>query len=532
MRKLNKKTKICFAIFIGIVIVLMGSIVAMSIRTIAMLSEDYTLTAGTIVYDQANNPIKLSDEGKVSKDSYGQYILTVGESTIKLGSHTMTYTGSSVRIFGGGYQIEQDGTVTAITDETEIQNLSTDAFIKLADRRYILISKEISDSEGTFQISGFLYVVIDTVGNAYLQSTSVSLKTTQPTKLWAGNIEFDIAKESLNVNGISLDTSVLFGTTNKYNEYSYKTIDEDQLPEKMEYTIKGGDGGNGGKGGTGGEGGNGGTGGIGGDGGSGGTGGAGAAGGTGGTGGTGGKGGTGGTGGLGEDQDVVKVVTLTSVIADSSTTITAKYYFEDPFGTLGMVYLQLHKTSELKEYNVTFDQLYLKEQSSEVINYWENANIKTASINAYESSYVFRELEPNVQYYVAIVNESENDTGILTKYLNDYIKITTPDLSNTVFISNTSISEVVVKLLLETTNNYSGSRLALYSDGNILGVYELTDDDIKKAAEGSFEVTFDVKSDISVASAYKKGKTLTIKLVSSDGTDILSSNVYNSFYEK
>ena len=553
-RQFTSRTRLCFVLLAAAIAAALAGMGISAARTMSARQGAYELPARAVVYDSTYMPLELAVSGSVTRHTDGQFYLQEnGVATVPLGAHTLACSDSVVQIFGGGYRIDAAGEVTAITDAEDYPAQEA-ALFKLADRRYLITGGTISDSENTFTANHYLYIVLDVVGNARLYSDTLSLKTTQPTILQFDEMEFDIANEVLKVAGQDIDMSRVIGSTNSYDSGVYKTIDEEQTPDSIDLTIRGGNGGNGGsggdggKGGTGGAGGDGGAGGIGGSGGdggiggtggsggiggTGGSGGSGGAGGSGGSGGTGGSGGAGGAGGLGEEQDVVKIVTLTEVTAPTSTSVTANYHFVDPFGTLGMVYLELHDKASLDAANLSVRDIYDpdKDGDTEIDQYWAGFQAgNRASISAYDSSYTFNGLEPDTQYYVVLAHiTTDSETDRITRTLDDYYRITTKEQNNSLSITYVTTEKVGVLLHLGSVNVCgAGSAVKLELDNGVEVRYPLSDDEIRRAVSQGVEIELDVTNN---ATAFNRTKTLRAALTDENGTELFSCKSANSFYQ-
>lgn len=449
VRKFKKATWIVFSMLAAVIAAAFVVMGATAVRTASAKEPAVELAAGTVIYDSTCTPIQLTESTLVSREN-GVYFLKQSDADIPLGAHTLAYDGSGVRVFGGGYRIDADGSICSVTDQDSFSELGTGAIFKLADRRYAIAASAIADADHVFSADGYLFILMDVVGNARLYSNNMSLKTTQPTTVEGGSITFDIANELMTAGKLTIDLGKLIGTTNTYDSGVYKTIDHPQTPDSIDLTIKGGAGGNGGSGGAGGNGGAGGDGGKGGDGGIGGNGGIGGAGGAGGAGGT---GGTGGSGGIGEDQNPVQIVMLKAVRSESSTSLTVDYYFVDPFGSLGMVYLELHEAAKVAESNVSIRKLYEDRENADCQAYWDEwgrgQNLR-ASVSAYDNTYTFTNLKPGTNYYVVLAHEAESGTGELERTLDDYFKVSTKQMADSLVISAINSTEINFTLELES----------------------------------------------------------------------------------
>ena len=542
MRTFKRATWFLFSMLAFVVVSAFSAMGVTAYRTSAARSPGIELSSGTVIYDSTASPIQLAGSAVVTSEN-GSYSLGQEDTSIPLGAHTLAYDGTGVRIFGGGYRIDADGSVHSVADGDVYTDLSDGAIFKLADRRYAIACSSISDTNHVFSSEGYLFISIDMVGNARLYSNNMSLKTTQPTTIQAGSMVFDIANELLGIGSQSFDLQKLIGSTNTYDSGIYKAIDDPQTPDSIDLTIRGGAGGNGGTGGAGGTGGNGGIGGAGGTGGdggmggvggtggtggaggnggrggAGGNGGAGGAGGTGGSGGAGGAGGTGGSGGIGEDQDVVQIVMLKSVKSETSTSLTVNYYFVDPFGTLGMVYLELHEASELP---ASIRALY-EDEDGLYDDYWDGDTYRRTSVSTYDSSYIFNGLEPGTEYYVVMGHVSENpDTGETERTLDDYFKVSTRAHKNSLTISDVDSSSVGFLLNLESIDT-DAARIMVKDTTSAL---ELTEDEIETAVYTGYSDFLDVDEEILAGM-----KTITLVVLDSSDKTILKASCTNSFYD-
>ena len=429
VRKFKKATWIVFSMLAAVIAAAFVVMGVTAVRTASAKEPAVELAAGTVIYDSTCTPIQLTETTLVSREN-GVYFLKQSDADIPLGAHTLAYDGSGVRVFGGGYRIDADGSICSVTDQDSFSELGTGAIFKLADRRYAIAASAIADADHVFSADGYLFILMDVVGNARLYSNNMSLKTTQPTTVEGGSITFDIANELMTAGKLTIDLGKLIGTTNTYDSGVYKTIDHPQTPDSIDLTIKGGAGGNGGSGGAGGNGG------------------------AGGAGGAGGTGGTGGSGGIGEDQNPVQIVMLKAVRSESSTSLTADYYFVDPFGSLGMVYLELHEAAKVAESNVSIRKLYEDRENADCQAYWDEwgrgQNLR-ASVSAYDNTYTFTDLKPGTNYYVVLAHEAANTvTDEMERTLDDYFKVSTKQMADSLVISAINSKEINFTLELES----------------------------------------------------------------------------------
>lgn len=421
MRKLNKKAK--FSInFFGIAIALLIGCLAYFGYTI-MNEESFTVNfnGSGLFYDENYDRVLTKGSSVVKKKWNGDYILTAnGNKEYNLGSHTISYVGSKIRVFGSGYRITENSDAVKLIDGYEIESMSETSFYKLAKDIYLLVSPTIQDSNNEFQTENFLYIILDKAGNAILSNDNINLKTVKPTTVNCDNLSFNIAEEKLTFNGKEIDTKTVIGSSNKFNADKYQDIQtEDKDKNTVDIDVAGGSGGSGGVGGVGGYGGTGGTGGTGGSGGAGGLGGVGGSGGSGGIGGSGGKGGSAANGSA---VDAIKMIMLRSV-SKASTSLKVTYYASDPYGQYGLIYLDLFE-GDMDE------------------NDHANA-LQTQSISTYDSAYTFSNLEPGKQYKV-VIGHCTTNTGSNVYHVDDVVKTATSDPQNSLSVVTQTQNSIVI----------------------------------------------------------------------------------------
>ena len=402
MRKLNRKAKFSINFFGIAIVLLIGCIVFFGFTV--MNTETFTVNFNSkgLFYNKDYDRVLTTKASQIKKRWNNEYILTEGDKEYNLGEHTISYVDSRVRIFGGGYRITQNSDAIKLIDGYEVENMGETSFYKLKENIYLLVSPTISDSNNEFSTEKFMFIVLDTAGNAILSNDKMNIKTVKPTTLNCENLTFNIAEEKLTYDGKEIDAKNVIGSNNKYDAATYKDIQEENKDkETIDIDATGGTGGSGGTGGIGGTGGTGGTGG------SGGAGGLGGSGGTGGTGGIGGTGGKGGSAANGTAVDAIKMIMLRSV-SKSSTSLKVTYYANDPYGQYGLIYLDLFEAGADTQQH-------------------SNA-LQTQSISTYESTYTFTNLQPDTQYQV-VIGHCTTSTGNRVYTVDDVVKTTTSPLN-------------------------------------------------------------------------------------------------------
>ena len=483
VRKFKKATWIVFSMLAAVIAAAFVVMGATAVRTASAKEPAVELAAGTVIYDSTCTPIQLTETTLVSREN-GVYFLKQSDADIPLGAHTLAYDGSGVRVFGGGYRIDADGSICSVTDQDSFSELGTGAIFKLADRRYAIAASAIADVDHVFSADGYLFILMDVVGNARLYSNNMSLKTTQPTTVEGGSITFDIANELMTAGKLTIDLGKLIGTTNTYDSGVYKTIDHPQTPDSIDLTIKGGAGGAGGAGGT---------------------------------------GGTGGSGGIGEDQNPVQIVMLKAVRSESSTSLTADYYFVDPFGSLGMVYLELHEVEKIPD-GYTIRKLYENTEDEVCKAYWKDEEYSRVSVSAYDSSYTFTGLKPGTNYYVVLGHVAANAvTDELEQTLDDYFKVSTKQMADSLVISAINSTEINFTLELESAQLPVAKVVLL--DNTTQSWVPLGDAAKAEAASGGYHGTITADE-----AQLKKLPSIEIQAQDADGKVLLTARCSNSFY--
>ena len=207
----------------------------------------------------------------------------------------------------------------------------------------------------------------------------------------------------------------------------------------------------------------------------------------------------------------------------------------DPFGTLGMVYLELHKASDLKDLGITVQDLYDSDtdKADAVDNYWANFNAAfRTSVSTYDSSYVFNNgITPATEYYVVLAHVAEDEMGSMERTLDDYYRLVTPQLQNRLAIDYVNTGAVGVTLLMDSLEG-EPSRLEMTLNGaggspQVI-TRELTADDLKKASSGGVLVELPIKED--QLAAFKATQVLEVKLLDVNDAEMMTARCINNFY--
>ena len=417
MRKLNGIARRSIGAFGCVTLLSTGIVGGSAVKVIASQEESYPVASGSIVFDNTYTGLEVQRDGYIRKSWNSEYILDSGGKTYALGEKTVSYSPSTgqVEVFGGGYLLNEDGTVNTLKRFYETQTGDQTSFIKMADDKYVICGDTISSDDGNLSTEDYAYVVLDKAGNARIMNHLVNVKVLGDSAISSGNLKMNLGEQTLDFAGNFLELERVRNYIGNGGEV-------------YDLFIRGGDGGRGGSGGLGGAGGTGGIGGtggyggyggaggrggMGGSGGTGGTGGSGGLGGTGGSGGTGGMGGSGGTGGTGglggnggmgssgtgsggiSEEMMAAMADMYLRRADSTrNTVTCQFSIYDPFNYMGSAELLLWKTSE----NITD----LSQWSGDL------NTLTSLAASPGDSEITFYDLEANESYTIAIGYVDEN----------------------------------------------------------------------------------------------------------------------------
>lgn len=219
MRKLNGKNKLYIAIFSVIILLIVGLLIVSLILSRKNLKTVYNVSSNSVVFDSETNLIDTSSGGEVAKKWNNEYYYIDKEDiSYRIGDNPVIYEKSKgeLQIFGDNYQVYSDGSIVKNNDVTIISNTKTDAFYKLSDRVYLIVSPEIYNTDKSIYTSVYLIVYIDKKGNASVLNDSINLKTINPMTLQFDDYTFDIANEKLMIKEATIDLKQVIGSTNEY----------------------------------------------------------------------------------------------------------------------------------------------------------------------------------------------------------------------------------------------------------------------------------------------------------------------------
>ena len=215
----NKKRFAIFAIIIIIIIILLITCLRLALNHEV---EEYQIESNVTLYDSEYEPLEPEEAGTITKKWDGNYYLTLDNTneTYKLNPEVVSYNGnnSQVTLYGDVFKVLLDGQVEKYSKDTTIRNTSEDAFYKIADRQYLMISNSIKNEFGSISTSKYLYIIIDKSGNTLLLNNEIYARTINPIVLSTSSYRFDIANEKLIVGNEEINLKDIIGSTNEYVE--------------------------------------------------------------------------------------------------------------------------------------------------------------------------------------------------------------------------------------------------------------------------------------------------------------------------
>ena len=233
-RHLNVKNKIFILVFVLIILVIVG-ILIYSVKLVGYKNNTiYTVPSKSVLFASDYSSINTENGGKIEKswDDEYRYISNDSESYI-LGNTPVVYdsSGDEIISIGTKYNVSSEGNVNETDDLFRTNDYNIPYFFKLADRKYLIIYKEISDPNKTIVTKKYLLVDIDKQGNASLLNDALNVKTINPIILNFDNYTFDVANEKLMYKESIVDLKQILGSTNEY-------VEKEKQEEVFEYDSK------------------------------------------------------------------------------------------------------------------------------------------------------------------------------------------------------------------------------------------------------------------------------------------------------
>lgn len=219
MRKYDKRNKIYFGIVLVASLILIIIFSFFIAKVIKNGKIEYFIDEGSILYDKDKNLIKLESESVLKIKWNDEYYLMEDKNMYLLGTTSIIYNPSKdiMQLYGKYYEVTAFGEDNVIVYEDETVVRTTESkFLKIADRKYLIIDPVIKTENGSLNTKNYLIVELDKMGNATLINNEVNLKTFEPTTIITSNFTFDIANEQLTISDQIIDLKKIIGSTNEY----------------------------------------------------------------------------------------------------------------------------------------------------------------------------------------------------------------------------------------------------------------------------------------------------------------------------
>ena len=222
MRKLSSGNKLNFIMFAFIVLVIMVIMLGVLTKGLKNVQEKYQVTKNVCIYDDKYNYINLEGDAEISKKWTNNYYLKENDTKkeYKLGNYSVVYNKSkkSLDLFGTFYKVIKGGNVEKITEHNAINNIQESKFYKIADRKYLIISKVIKNNSESLSTFNYLMVILDKSGNALLLNDDMNVKTINQMIINTDSFKFDVANEKLYFNEEEINLKKIIGSSNEYVE--------------------------------------------------------------------------------------------------------------------------------------------------------------------------------------------------------------------------------------------------------------------------------------------------------------------------
>lgn len=222
MRKLSAGNKTRFTIFALLIICTILVLIIILNKVLSFEKEEYAVEKEVVTYDSDYEYVSLTTDAVIAKKWTGKYYLNETETGLsyELGTTAVTYNSikNKLNLYGTFYKVALDGEITKTTKNTEITNMIEPQLYKIDDRKYLVVSEEISNENGSLTADNYLMVVIDKSGNTLLLNNNIDIKTINAIILKTDTFKFDVANEKLIYEDTTIDLKKIIGSSNEYVE--------------------------------------------------------------------------------------------------------------------------------------------------------------------------------------------------------------------------------------------------------------------------------------------------------------------------
>ena len=404
---------------------------------------------------------------KIKTKWKGEYYLTYDGKDYELGNTALAFNEETteIKLYGRYYEISSGSEINITNNETTIKNSLLTKFYKLADRKYLIIDKEIKSADNLLSTTDFLLVELDKAGNATLTNHKVNLKTFSETQIITSNYTFDIATEILTYGSDKIDLKKIIGSSNNYTK-------EDLIPDESkninDNVTNIGTNGNNGNSTTDGNGGNN----------------------TGGNGNTTGGNSGNNTGGT-TIEEIKKAAKQTSVVSVTSTVnkIIIDYVIYDPYKEYTSVYMEVQKEDSDK--------------------------VEVIYLNANNTRYELKDILPNTKYNLKFkYTATEEGQTIIKEFSNTTISTQKPKLS--LKVTGTRVGEITY--VITTDNSYNLTKADLV----VTIIDSKTGETRKKTIS---DVSIDSKEKIVKLDKMTDGDIIELKLINVKSEDTIIKGI-------
>lgn len=210
-------------VLITIITIVIIAMFILAIRHISRFdTSTYSIDANYHTYNKELEYVTTTGKAKLKMQFDGDYKLIDYVDSLKttnnLGKNAVLTNDSSsqINLYGIFYEVMEDGTVKKINKENKINKLNGSRFYKINDRKYLIIDKRITSSDGSISTKDYLIVELDKQGNSTLYNDYINLKEINPLILNTSSFDFDIANEMLYYNESTINLKKIVGSTNEY----------------------------------------------------------------------------------------------------------------------------------------------------------------------------------------------------------------------------------------------------------------------------------------------------------------------------
>ena len=151
MRKLSAGNKTRFVIFTLIIISIILVLLIILNKTLNLEKEKYAIEKDVVTYDKDYEYVSLTTDAVIQKKWTGRYYLNELETGLSydLGTSAVTYNPikNKLNLYGTFFEVALDGEVTRTTKNVEISNILDSKIYKIEDRKYLIVSKNISNQK-------------------------------------------------------------------------------------------------------------------------------------------------------------------------------------------------------------------------------------------------------------------------------------------------------------------------------------------------------------------------------------------------